>query len=135
MSSSGPLKMAWPKGCETADLVADHLDAVTTGCLKGQPGNGAGQSHAGRHVIVDADHVGAQTCIDRSLIRIAGPGGEIPIEVGHGRYLWFGPAWPGFGRPADFTPTTRTKSSAKGLSAPDGLPGDFAIVTNTSCRL
>ncbi len=64
------------------------------GSGEGEPSDQSGQRHAGSHVVVDADHVRAQTRIDRYLIRaIAGPGGrDIPVEVRHREYPWVIPA-------------------------------------------
>ena len=53
-----------------------------------EPRDQPGQRQAGHHVVVDADHVGAQTRVDRYLGPVASPGGgDIPVEVGHERPL------------------------------------------------
>ena len=63
-----------------------------------QPCDETGQSDAAGHVVVNADHVGTQTRVDRYLVRAkAGPGCEIPIKVGHGNTPGLAPAEPGFG--------------------------------------
>src|SRR5208282_1717560 len=64
------------------------------GSGEGEPSDQSGQRHTGGHVVVDADHVRAQTRIDRYLIRaIAGLGGrDIPVEVRHREYPWVIPA-------------------------------------------
>ena len=72
-------------------VVAVNSDASARS-LKGEPGDQPGQRHARGHVVVDPDHVGAQTRVDRYLGPVAGPGGgDIPVEVRHGRT----PALPG----------------------------------------
>ena len=61
---------------------------LSNGSGEGEPSDQSGQRHPGSHVVVDADHVRAQTRVDRHLIgAIAGPGGrDIPVEIRHGSY-------------------------------------------------
>ena len=82
------------EGGQSGDMSADDLDGIAACGLIGKPSDQSGQRHAGGHVVVDADHVRAQTRIDRYLIRaIAGPGGrDIPVEVRHREYPWVIPA-------------------------------------------
>ena len=84
---------------QSGDLPASDLNGVAAGGLIGQPSHDAGQRHAAGHVVVDADHVGAQTRIDRDLVRaIAGSRGrKIPIEVGHGDTPGLSRSEPGLG--------------------------------------
>ena len=115
---------------QAGDLIADDVDLIAAGGLKGEPGDQAGQRNAGGHVVVDADHIRAQAGIDRDLIgAIAGAGGrDIPVEVRHGKYPWVVPVWAG-----QFRPENRTfawlKSNAKAVIAPDGGNAIFAKVT------
>ena len=56
----------------------------------------AGQSDAGGHVIVDADHVGAQACIDRLGTRGAEAAGSyVTVVVRHRSFLSHVPALAG----------------------------------------
>ena len=70
---------------------------LVDGSGKGEPGDQPGQRYARGHVVVDTDHVGAQTRVDRYLGPVAGPGGgDIPVEVGHGGTPWLprhSPGW------------------------------------------
>ena len=50
--------------------IGDHRGIV------GEPGDDAGQRDAGGHVVVDADHVGAQARIDRGSPRGADAAGS-----------------------------------------------------------
>ena len=78
---SGLPKMAWPNGVSASPAPVSRDRGGER-----EPGDQSGQRNAGSHVVVDADHVRAQTRIDRYLIRaIAGSGGrDIPVEVRHG---------------------------------------------------
>ena len=61
--------------------------------IEGKPGDDAGQSDAGGHVIVDADHVGAQACIDRDSTRGAEAAGSyVTVVVRHRSFLSYVPA-------------------------------------------
>ncbi len=55
------------------------------GRLIGQPGDHAGECDAASHVVVDADHVGAQAHIvdDRAIGRYAARRGIVPVEIRH----------------------------------------------------
>src|ERR1700691_6744337 len=81
--------------------MAGNMDRVATGGLVGEPRDHPGQRNARGHVVVDPDHIRAQTRIDRNLIgAIARPGGrDIPVEVRHGSYPCVVPAVPGPWRP------------------------------------
>ena len=58
------------------------------GGIVGQPGDDAGQGDAGGHVIVDADHVGAQTHIDFGGTRSADAAGSyVTVIVRHRSFL------------------------------------------------
>ena len=96
-----------------------------------EPCHQSGQRDAGGHIVVDADHIGAQPRVDRDLVRaIAGPGGrEIPIEVGHGINPWVVPVTY---RARRSTSATWRESSAKAASAPDGCDPSKGAVTNIS---
>ena len=58
--------------------------------LVGEVGDKSGQRDAAGHVVVDADHVGAQARIDRNRPGGAGEGRDIPVEVRHGSILLVG---------------------------------------------
>src|SRR6185437_15473575 len=67
---------------DTSSRIGDH------GGVVGEPGDDAGQSDAGGHVIVDADHVGAQACIDRDSTRGAEAAGSyVTVVVRHRSFL------------------------------------------------
>src|SRR4029077_1472613 len=57
--------------------------------LKGEPGDDAGERDAPRHVVVDADHMGAQALIQRGRAVGTEParGRIIPVEVRHRSFL------------------------------------------------
>ena len=59
---TGLLKSVWPNGVRP---VMAPLGPVDDGRVEGQPRGDAGERDADRHVVVDADHVGAQARIDR----------------------------------------------------------------------
>ena len=59
--------------------------------LVGEVGDKTGQRDAAGHVVVDADHVGAQARIDRDRPGGAGESRNIPVKVRHGSILLVGP--------------------------------------------
>ena len=59
---------------------------LTTPSLIGEEGDDAGQAQAKRHVIVNAEHIGAQALVDRSGgpgDASAGAGVGVAVIVGH----------------------------------------------------
>src|SRR6185437_17182371 len=66
---------------EPGDLA---IGAGDDGSVVGQPRDDARERHAGRHVVVNADHVSAQAYIDRSRpIGKATAGSYVPVVVRH----------------------------------------------------
>ena len=64
---------------------------VTTASLIGEPRDDAGQRDAARHVVVDADHMGAQAHVigDRTIGAYAAQAGIVPVEIRHWIILSF----------------------------------------------
>ena len=66
--------MVWPNEVSAGDRAGRIGDDRG---VEGEPGDDAGQRDAGGHVIVDADHVGAQARIDRDRAVGAEAAGEL----------------------------------------------------------
>ena len=79
----GPPKIIWPNGVSAA-IVPPAIRMASPPAVEGEPGHDAGQRHRRRHVVVDADHVGAQARIDRGRpVGEAAAGRYVPIEIRH----------------------------------------------------
>src|SRR6185369_17120071 len=98
--------------------IGDH------GGIEGKPGDDAGQSDAGGHVIVDADHVGAQAYIDRLSTRGAEAAGSyVTVVVRHRSFLSHVPALAGLHVTRDSAVPSRSCSESSGWL---GLAPDMA---------
>ena len=74
---SGPLKSVWPNGVRPVIAPAASVD---DGGVEGGTRHDAGQRHGGRHVVVDAEHVGAQARVDcGGLPGVAAAGRRVPL--------------------------------------------------------